>query len=122
MISNQSYFMTLDTAVNKDFVLKYQKKFGPKHTLVPALAEAMYCGVWLYAKAVAKAGSTDNEKVIKTIRQVEHDAPQGRVSISATNQHMKCNSIAAKTRKDGMFDILTHFGQVDPVVPNCKLG
>ena len=121
MISNQSYFMTLDTPVNKTFVANYQKRFGPKHTLVPALAEAMYCGVWLYAKAVAKAGSTEDEKVIKAISQVEFEAPQGRVTVSPMNQHMKCNSIAARARKDGMLDILEHFGQIDPVVPNCNL-
>jgi urea transport system substrate-binding protein len=112
----------LDTPVNKAFLANYDKKFGPKYKLVPALAEAMYCGTWLYAKAVAKAGSTDDDKVIKAISQVEHEAPQGRVSISSMNQHMKCNSIAAKARKDGMLDIIEHFGQIDPVVPNCNLA
>jgi urea transport system substrate-binding protein len=122
IISNMSYFMTLDTPVNKAFVANYKKKFGPKDQLVPALAEAMYCGTWLYAKAVAKAGSTDDDKVISAISQVEFDAPQGLVNISPVNQHMVCNSIAAKARADGLFDILEHFGQIEPEVPGCKLA
>ena len=121
IISNQSYFMTLDNPENKVFISNYRKRFHQEKPLIPALAEAMYCGVWLYAKAVAKAGSTDDEKVIKAISQVEYKAPQGRVSISPINQHMKCNSIAGKARNDGMFDILKHFGQIDPAVPNCNL-
>ncbi|MCF8067486.1 MAG: substrate-binding protein [Desulfobacterales bacterium] len=121
IISDQSYFMTRNSSANSVFVKAYQDKFGVENGLIPALAEAMYCGTWLYAKAVAKAGSTDNEKVVKAISQIQFDAPQGPVSIMACNNHMRTNSLIGKTREDGLFDILADQGMTDPNIPNCSL-
>lgn len=122
LISNQSYFMALDNPVNKKFIADYKKRFAPDFNITISLAEAMYCGTWLYAKAVAKADSTEDEKVIKAISKVKHEAPQGIVSVSPTNHHMLCNSIAARAKADGQFDILENFGQIEPIVPDCKLA
>ena len=118
---NQSYFHTLDTQANKAFVKRYQARFG-EGKLVNAIAEATYAATWLYAKAVEKADSVEDEKVIQAISQVRFDAPQGRVNITANNQHMVCNSIIGRCRADGMYDIVENFGQVDPEIPGCNLA
>lgn len=118
-LANQAYFMTLDNAKNKAFVKDYQAKFGANKP-INAIGEAAYDAAWLYALAVAKAGSTDVEKVISAIRTIQFDAPQGRVGFAANNV-MRSNSFLARGQADGNWKILESFGQVEPEVPNCKL-
>ena len=120
-ISNQAYFMTLDNPKNKEFVARYQAKFGANKP-INAIGEAAYDAVYLYSLAVAKAGSTDVEKVIPALSQVEFDAPQGHVNFSAENNHMLANSILAKAKADGSWELIENFGQVKPIIPGCKLG
>ena len=119
-ISTSAYLMTIDTPANQAFLEKYKKRFGAD-ALVTQFSEPAYDAVWLYAKAVEKAGSTEDEKVIKAISQVAFDAPQGRVHISEVNQHIWSNCVAGRGRKDGMIDVVTTFGQVEPVAPGCDL-
>ena len=118
---NSSYFASLDTPANVSYIKKYRERFGNK--IIPmSYAESAYAGVRLYANAVAKAGSVDNAKVVKALAEVDFEAPQGRVNIFARNQHMRCNSVVGRVRKDGMIDIVEKFGQIDPVTPGCKLS
>jgi ABC-type branched-subunit amino acid transport system substrate-binding protein len=119
-ISNQAYFMTVDNPKNKEFVAAYQQKFGADKP-INAIGEAAYDAVWLYALAVAKADSTDPEKVIPALSQVEFEAPQGHVNISAENNHMVANSILARGTADGSWEIIENFGQIEPRIPGCKL-
>jgi len=119
-ISNQAYFMTLDNQKNKEFVAAYRQKFGADKP-INAIGDAAYDAVWLYSLAVAKADSTDPEKVIPALSQVEFDAPQGHVNISAENNHMLANSILARGKADGSWEIIENFGQIPPKIPGCKL-
>lgn len=119
-ISNQAYFMTLNTDKNKRFVAKYRQKFGANKP-INAIGEAAYDAVWLYSLAVGKAGSTDVEKVIPMMSKVEFEAPQGHVNFSALNNHMRANSILGRARKDGSWEIVQNFGQIGPKIPGCKL-
>lgn len=119
-ISNQAYFMTIDTPANKKFVAAYGEKFG-KNKPINAIGEAAHDAVWIYAKAVGLAGSTDTEKVIPALSKVSFDAPQGHVTMSAVNNSMVCNSIIARGGKGGMWDVIENFGQIEPVVPGCNL-
>jgi urea transport system substrate-binding protein len=120
IIASQAYFQNIDTPVNKEFVQRYAAKFGAKKP-INAIGEATYAATWLYAKAVAKADSTDDAKVIAAISQVEHNAPQGRVNISAENNHMLCNSFLARVTDRASLEIVKSYGQIPPVVPGCKL-
>lgn len=119
-ISNQAYFMGLDTPKNKEFVANYRAKFGQDKP-INAIGEAAYDAVWLYALAVAKAGSTQDDKVIDALSKVEFEAPQGHVNISAKNNHMVCNSLLARAKPDGSWEVIENFGQIQPNVPGCNL-
>ena len=121
IIASQAYFQQLDNPVNNAFVKRFADKFGADKP-INAIGEATYAATWLYAKAVAKAGSTDPEKVIPALSQVEHDAPQGHVNISAENNHMLCNSILARVTDRATFEIVENYGQIKPVVAGCKLA
>jgi ABC-type branched-subunit amino acid transport system substrate-binding protein len=120
-ISNQAYFMTLENPENKEFVKKYQSKFGADKP-INAIGEGAYDAVWLYALAVGKAGTTEVEKVIPALSQVEFAAPQGHVNFSAENNHMLANSLLARAKADGSWELIENFGQVKPSIPGCKLA
>jgi len=119
-ISNQAYFMGLDNPKNKEFVAKYQKMFGADKP-INAIGEAAYDAAWLYALAVAKAGTTEDDKVIEALGQVEFVAPQGHVNINSENNHMVCNSILARGKPDGSWETIENFGQIQPSIAGCKL-
>lgn len=120
-ISNQAYFMGLDTPKNKEFVAKYRKEFGADKP-INAIGEAAYDAAWLYALAVAKAGSTEDDKVIAALPKVEFEAPQGHVNINAETNHMVCNSILARGKSDKSWETVENFGQIQPSIPGCKLS
>jgi ABC-type branched-subunit amino acid transport system substrate-binding protein len=119
-ISNQAYFMGIDTPRNKEFVANYRAKFG-REKPINAIGEAAYDAAWLYALAVTKAGSTNDDKVLAALSNVEFDAPQGHVNISAKNNHMICNSILARAKPDGQWEVVQNFGQIQPEIPGCSL-
>ena len=100
---------------------RYDEKFG-KDKQINAIGEATYDAVWLYTKAVAKAGSTADDKVVAAISTVDFQAPQGHVNVSARNNHMLCNSILARVTDHASFETVQNFGQIEPDVPGCSLG
>jgi ABC-type branched-subunit amino acid transport system substrate-binding protein len=120
-ISNQSYFMTLDTPANNAFVDAFQTKFGADKR-INAISEATYDAIYLYARAVEEAGSTEVEPVLAALGTVEFDAPQGKVTIDPENQHMLTNSIIGRADERGMFAIIENFGQVPAELEGCKLN
>ena len=120
-ISNQAYFMGLDNPKNKEFVASYQKKFGADKP-INAIGEAAYDAAWLYALGVAKAGSTEDDKVIAALGQVDFEAPQGHVNINVQTNHMVCNSILARGKPDKSWETIENFGQIQPGIPGCKLA
>jgi urea transport system substrate-binding protein len=121
IIASQAYFQQLDNPVNKAFTERFAVKWG-KDKPINAIGEATYTATWLYAKAVAKADSTDPVKVVQAFSQVDFDAPQGHVNLSAANNHMRCNSILARVTDKASFEILKNYGQIEPDVPGCNLG
>lgn len=121
IISSQAYFQNIDTPKNKEFVESYRAKFGADKP-INAIGEATYAATWLYAKAIAKAGSTDDDKVVAAMSEVEHEAPQGHVNISAENNHMLCNSFMSRVTDQATFDIVENYGQIPPEVPGCNLA
>jgi len=121
VLANSTYFNSVDTDENRKFLAAYRDRFGKKiHPTT--FGEAQYDSVWLYAKAIEKAGSADRDKVLKALAEVEFAGPQGRVSFSAANQHARVNSFVGRVNAGGLIDIVESFGQTDPVVPGCKLG
>ena len=121
IISSQSYYDVLDNPINKGFVARYRKKFG-EDKRINATMEDAYISVHLYTRAVAKAGTTDTDAVLKALPQIEFDAPQGiAVKVLAINNHTRLSSIMAQVNETGNFDILKHYGAIDPIVPGCDL-
>lgn len=120
-IANQAYFMGVDTPENDTFRKAYASRFG-ESTPINAIGEATYDAVWMYARAVEKAGTTDVEAVRKALREVDFQAPQGHIDFSKTNNCLRTNSLIARGTADGHWDIIENVGQIDPEVENCTIS
>jgi ABC-type branched-subunit amino acid transport system substrate-binding protein len=115
LVSSQSYFMSIDTARNKEFVEGFRRMF-PQEKLVDSIAEGMYNGVNVGALALAKAGGSDWAALTKAFPGVRYKAPQGEIWM-ADNRHAALNSIIAECANEkGEFKIIRNFGVTPPQV------
>jgi len=96
-----NYYQTTDTPENKVFVSKYKEKYG-KDRVTDDPIEAAYDGVYLWAAAVEKAGSTDVDKVRAAAKGLEFKAPEGLVKIEGENQHLWKPVRIGEVQADGM--------------------
>ena len=109
-----NYFQSLDNKQNKEFVDSFQKKFGI-HRVTDDPMEAGYIGVFLYAKAVEAAGTTDITKVREKLRGLTLAAPEGIVGIDPNNQHLSKSVRIGKILENGQFEIVS--SSQEPVNP-----
>jgi urea transport system substrate-binding protein len=113
-----NYYQTTDTPANKKFVEAYKAKYG-KDRVTDDPIEAGYFGVYLWSKAVEKASSVEVDKVKEAARNLEFDAPGGKVKIDEKNQHVWKTVRIGKVRADGQFDEVWNSGK--PVQPDPYL-
>ncbi len=111
-----SYFNTIDTPENKEFVGKYEETFGTD-TTVNNGAEATYHGIYLLAEAIEKAGSTEREDVIAAASGLEIKTPTGTMKMDEMNHHAWLNTYIGKVNEDLEFEIVSASEDlVEPVV------
>ena len=113
-----NYFQTTDTPANKKWVEAFKAKYGANRVTADPL-EAGYFGVYLWSKAVEKAGSVEVDKVKEAAKNLEFDAPGGTVKIDEKNQHVWKTVRIGKVRTDGQFDEVWSSGK--PVQPDPYL-
>jgi len=77
----------VNTPTARAFETLYLKTTGDK--FVPAFAADGYMEMWLFAEAIEKAGTTDTEKVIGTLKGLAMETPKGTMIIRDCDQ--KCN-------------------------------
>ncbi len=110
-----NYFQTVDTPENRKFVKAYKDKYGQDRVTDDPI-EAAYLSVYLWKKAVEKAGSTEVVKVRKSAKNIEFTAPSGKVKIDAKTQHTWKTVRIGKVRLDGQIEEIWNSGQ--PVGPD----
>lgn len=113
-----NYFQTTDTPENKKFVENYKAKYG-KDRVTDDPIEAGYTAVYLWKKAVEKAGSADVDKVKAAAKGLEFDAPEGKVKIDGDNQHIYKIARIGEVQPDGQFKEL--WNSAKPVKPDPYL-
>lgn len=100
-----SYFSSIDSKANKDFINKYNSTYNDG-TVVTVLTEATYSSCYLLAKALSKADDIyDKDSVIKAFSGLEFDAPQGRIKVDEENQCTWVYSRFARIH-NGKFEII----------------
>lgn len=113
-----NYYQTTDTSENKTFVKDYKAKYGADRVTDDPI-EAGYDAVYLWAKAVAKAGSTDVAKVKKAAKGLSFQAPEGTITIDGDNQHMYKTVRVGQVQADGSIKEVWSTGS--PVKPDPYL-
>jgi urea transport system substrate-binding protein len=82
-----NYSQEAQTAANKDFLARWQKRFGDTK-IVHEIAVSQYQGILLWAETVKKAGSLDRAKMIAAIEGgVQVEGPAGLVKIEPKTHH-----------------------------------
>jgi urea transport system substrate-binding protein len=110
-----NYFQTVDTPENKSFVSAYQAKYGQNRVTDDPI-EAAYFGVYLWKKAVEKAGTIEVNKVRKAAKNIEFTAPSGLVKIDAKTQHTWKTVRIGKVRLDGQIEEI--YNSAKPIQPD----
>jgi len=116
-----SYFMSLKTPQNKTFLknwynwLKTESYPGviKEKRAVDSPIVLSYNGVYLWKKAVEKAGTFDVDAVREVLESgnISFEGPGGKITVQA-NHHCTKNVYIGETRGNGQFKILETFPQV----------
>jgi urea transport system substrate-binding protein len=110
-----NYYQTTDTPESKAFVKAYQDKYGADKVVDDPM-EAAFVGVHLWAMAVAKAGTTNVEAVKTALGGLTYQAPEGLVTVDATNHHL------SKTARIGLIDASGQINEISnsggPIAPD----
>lgn len=109
-----NYFMSLKNPANAEFVSKWtayaKAKNIPGHKDRPLTndpMEATYIGIHMWAQAVAKAKSTDTDKVIAAMAGQTFKAPGGFVStMDKENHHLHKPVFIGEIKADGQFNVV----------------
>lgn len=121
--SCNTYFMTVDTAKNRDYL--QQLADIPEVTgvwphgngMLTNFGEGVYLCVHAFAKAVESAGTTDAAALVTALEHIQVEGPQGEVSMDAVTHHAHVNSYLACCNAEGTFSIVSAFGQLAPSIP-----
>lgn len=117
-LTSWNYYQTTDTPENKTFVESYKAAYGEDRVTADPI-EAGYFGVYLWAAAVEKAGSTDVADVKEAAKDLEFNAPGGLVKIDGENQHVYKTVRIGEIQTDGQIKELWNSGE--PVKPDPYL-
>jgi ABC-type branched-subunit amino acid transport system substrate-binding protein len=104
-ITAAPYFQSIASECNAVFVARYKKRHGDDEP-TNMCAEAAYFQVHLFANALAKTDSADTDIIRPAVLGSDFDAPQGRVSVSATTSHTNLWTRIGRANRRGQFDII----------------
>ena len=121
--SSNTYFMTVDTDPNRDFLKRLANYPGisgvwPKgNGILTNFGEGTYACVKAFAKAANAAGSVEPEALVESLKNISIASPQGIVEMNPEHHHAKVNAYLSRCRTDGEFEIIKQFGVIDPTIP-----
>ncbi len=101
-----NYYQTVDSPENAAFVKAFKAKYGEARVTSDPM-EAGYFGVYLWAAAVEKAGTTDVYAVRAAADGITFAAPEGTVTIDGPTQHTYKIVRIGKIREDGLIDTIS---------------
>ena len=112
--------MSLDTPANEEFINNWEKWLSKTKASGVQKSDRVTCspmvlsynGVYLWKKAVEKAGTFEVEAVIKALESgISFDGPGGTVT-TQKNHHLTKNVFIGEILEDGQFEILESFDDV----------
>jgi PAS domain S-box-containing protein len=121
--SSNTYFMTVDTAENRDFLARLEKfpevtgVWPQGNGILTNFGEGTYICVKAFAEAANLAGSLESEALVDALKTIETLAPQGTVQMNPQFHHARVNTYLSQCGTDGVFSIVKNFGAIDPILP-----
>lgn len=104
-LSVSSYFGSLDTALNRQFVAAFKNRFGESE--IPGVYSAVgYSLIHIYANAVRVCGATDTDDILAALSGAVFKAPGGDLFIDMETNHFTLRPLVAKSCDDGNFEIV----------------
>jgi ABC-type branched-subunit amino acid transport system substrate-binding protein len=104
-ITAAPYFQTVAGERNERFVRRYKARYGEDEP-TNMCAEAAYFQVHLFAQALALTNSMETDIIKEMVLGSDFDAPQGRISVSATTSHTDLWSRVGRIDRAGQFEIV----------------
>lgn len=123
LYSSNTYFMSLETAQNRQFLQQLLLEPGitgiwPRgNGFLTNFGEGAYLCVHAFARAAESAGTFATEALLDALELVHLTGPQGVVEMDADTHHAQINSYLACCNTDGSFDIVKNFGCIPPQIP-----
>lgn len=116
-----SYFQSIEREENHQFVANYKKKFG-QNRVVSETEDAGYSSVFIWSKAVVRAGSPNPIQTRKHLLNIVFNAPGGIIYTDNKLFNTWKTIYVGKLRSDGQFTIVWDSEkQVQPInFPNFK--
>jgi urea transport system substrate-binding protein len=110
-LASWNYFMSLRTPDNQKWVKRYREwcashGIADKQCVTDDPMMHAYMHVHLWARAVAKAESTEVDPVLKALEGLEMDSPVGKYKVDGKNHHTWKPVYIGKIRADGQFDVV----------------
>lgn len=108
-----SYVSSLDTPENDKFIASMKAKFGDGLKTPNDLSVPEYEAIYLYKAAVEKAGSTNEDAVLKALDQVSYVGPRGLIKMDR-QRHAALTMYLGQVQADGSVKVVKAFKDVDP--------
>jgi urea transport system substrate-binding protein len=109
-----NYFMSLDREDNRDFIRRFQDRYGA-HRVITDPMQAAYIAVQLWAQSAASAGTDDARAVRRAVAGQKINAPGGTVTIDSLTQHTFKVVRIGKIVDSSSFEVI--FTSENPIAP-----
>ncbi|MGQ9867140.1 MAG: urea ABC transporter substrate-binding protein [Pseudanabaenaceae cyanobacterium] len=100
-----SYFQSLDRPINREFVARFQQRYGDDRPVGDPM-EAAYLGVKFWAQVANRMGTVEPGLVREGLAGASMAAPQGPVYIDPENNHAWKTFRMGQIRPDGQFEVV----------------
>jgi urea transport system substrate-binding protein len=100
-----SYFQSISTDANREFVRLFKKKYG-ETTLIGDPMETAYFGVYLWAETVSQSKSVETNIIREALRNQKYNAPGGVVYIDNKNNNTWKTTRIGKVTHNKQFNIV----------------
>ena len=121
--SSNTYFMTVNTAKNREVLKKLSAFPGVTgiwpdgNGILTNFGEGTYICMHAFAMGAERAGSVETEALTAALEKTVIEAPQGTVRMDAATHHAEVHSYLSVCTKEGIFSIIKDFGPSAPVIP-----
>ncbi len=113
ILISASYVTGISSPENTAFLDAMKAKFGDELRTPNDLSVPEYEGVYLYANAVEKAGSTDPKAVLEALPTVSFTGPRGVITMNKQH-HAPLTMYLGQVQADGSVKVVESFQNVDP--------